>query len=83
MTRTNCQYHKLSVNVGKGDCETLKRHTYNNRKQEEGPSFDVFFNRFQVALSKNCNCCDRCFDGILRYKIVEDITSDSLRKINC
>ena len=50
--------------------ETMERHTFNTRNQEEGESFDDFLTELKL-LRKNCNFCDACSDGLLRDRISE------------
>ena len=59
--------------------ETLERHTFNNRNQEEGESFDDFLTELKV-LRKNCNFCATCTDGLLRDRIVGGIRDSALRQ---
>ena len=59
--------------------ETLERHTFNSRTQEEGESFDDFLTELKVLL-KNCNFCANCVDGILRDRIVAGVRDSSLRQ---
>ena len=48
--------------------ETLERHTFNSRKQEDGECFDDFITDVKI-LSKNCNFCDTCHDGLIQFAI--------------
>ena len=59
--------------------ETMERHTFNCRSQEEGEPFDDFITELKV-LSKNCNFCPTCHDGLLRDRIVAGIRDTSLRQ---
>ena len=59
--------------------ETLERHTFNSRSQEEGECFDDFLTELKVLL-KNCNFCANCVDGLLRDRIVSGIRDSSLRQ---
>ena len=59
--------------------ETLERHIFNPRKQEDGECFDDFLTELKL-LSKNCNYCEGCYPGLLRDKIVAGIQSDVVRK---
>ena len=59
--------------------ETLERHTFNSRSQEEGECFDDFLTELKILL-KNCNFCANCVDGILRDRIVSGIRDSSLRQ---
>ena len=52
--------------------ETLERHLFNNRKQEEGERFDDFMTELKVMVT-NCNYCANCLPGILRDRVVGDI----------
>ena len=45
--------------------ETLERHTFNSRFQQEGELFDDFLTDIKT-LSKNCNFCATCYDGLIR-----------------
>ena len=58
--------------------EILERHYLNNRKQQDGETFDDFLTELKV-LATNCNYCDGCYPGILRDRIVEGVISDELR----
>ena len=65
---------------GKGTInETLERHTFNSRNQEEGECFDDFLTELKILL-KNCNFCGTCVDGLLRDRIVSGIRDSSLRQ---
>ena len=59
--------------------ETLERHNFNNRNQEEGESFDDFLTELKV-LRKNCNFCPTCSDGLLRDRIVGGTRDAALRQ---
>ena len=59
--------------------ETMERHILNSRKQEEGEEFDEFLTEIKI-LSKNCNFCTQCHDGLIRDKIVGGIQDDALRQ---
>ena len=59
--------------------ETLERHTFNQRVQEEGKTFDDFVADIKI-LSKNCNFCATCHDTMIRDHIVTGINNDTLRK---
>ena len=59
--------------------ETMERHTFNNRNQEDGESFDDFLTELKL-LRKNCNFCDTCSDGLLRDRIVGGIRDSVLRQ---
>jgi len=43
--------------------ETLERHCFNRRNQEEGEKFDDFLTELKL-LSKNCNFCENCYVGL-------------------
>ena len=45
--------------------ETIERHSFNNRKQEDGEKFDDFLTDIKV-LRKNCNFCNQCYPSMLR-----------------
>ena len=45
--------------------ETLERHSFNSRRQEEGKSLMI-----SLQLSKNCDFCDVCYPSLLRDRIV-------------
>ena len=59
--------------------ETMERHTFNTRNQEDGEVFDDFQTEIKL-LSKNCNFCDTCHDGLIRDRIVGGIRDPSLRQ---
>ena len=59
--------------------ETLERHNFNSRRQEEGVKFDDFFTEIKL-LSKNCNLCDACYPSLLRDRIVSGIFSNEVRE---
>lgn len=59
--------------------ETLERHNFNSRRQEENESFDDFLTEIKL-LSKNCNYCENCYPGLLRDRIVAGVRSDTVRK---
>ena len=46
-------FAKVTVN------ETMERHTFNTRNQEDGEAFDDFLTELKV-LRKNCNFCTYC-----------------------
>ena len=58
--------------------EILERHCFNNRKQQDGETFDDFLTELKV-LATNCNYCAACYPNILRDRIVEGVISDELR----
>ena len=53
-------------------------HTFNQRIQEEGETFDDFVTDIKI-LSKNCNFCATSHDSMIRDRIVTGI-NDTLRK---
>ena len=57
--------------------ETLERHVFNCRVQEEGEFFDDFLTEIKL-LSKNCNFCETCHNGLIRDHIVAGVDSDQL-----
>ena len=59
--------------------ETMERHTFNSRRQEEGEPFDDFLTELK-HLSKDCNFCPNCHDGLLRDRIVAGIRDHPLRR---
>ena len=59
--------------------ETLKRHLFNSRQQDDGEKFDDFLTDLKI-LSKNCNFCDNCYPGLLRDRIVGGIQDDKIRQ---
>ena len=59
--------------------ETLERHLFNSRCQEEGELFDDFLTYLKI-LSKNCGFCGSCHDSLVRDRIVAGINDDQLRK---
>ena len=59
--------------------ETLERHTFNSRYQQEGELFDDFLTDIKT-LSKNCNFCVTCHDGLIRDRIVQGIRDSSVRQ---
>ena len=59
--------------------ETLERHNFNSRKQEDGKCFDDFLAELKL-LSRNCNYCEGCYPGLLQDRIVAGIQSDVVRK---
>eukprot|EP00794_Sanderia_malayensis_P002412 gene2412-2781_t len=58
--------------------ETLERHLFNSRKQDDGEKFDDFLTDLKI-LSKNCNFCHICYPGLLRSRIVGGIQDDKIR----
>ena len=64
----------------KGDVsETFERYTFNNRKQEEGETFNDYYSRLRVLI-KSCNYCATCQPSILRDRIVLGITCNETRQ---
>ena len=59
--------------------ETLERHAFNLRKQEEVEPFDDLVTGINI-LSKNCSYWEQCYLGILWDPIVVEMRNDSLRK---
>ena len=59
--------------------ETLERHNFNARTQQEGETFDDFLTEVKL-LSKNCNFCATCHEGLFRDRIVAGVCDDALRK---
>ena len=59
--------------------ETMERHVFNSRNQNEGELFDDYLTELRM-LMKNCNFCGECVDGLLRDRIVNGIKEDELRK---
>ena len=55
--------------------ETLERHIFNSRKQEDGECFDNSLTELKL-LSRNCNYCEGCYPGLLRDRIVAGNQSD-------
>ena len=42
--------------------ETLEKHIFNSRKQEDGKCFDDFLTELKL-LSRNCNYCEGCYEN--------------------
>ena len=59
--------------------ETMERHIFNCRNQEDGEQFDDFLTEIKI-LSKNCNFCNTCYNGLLRDRIVNGIQNDAVRQ---
>ena len=59
--------------------ETMERHVFNIRNQEDGEKFDDFLTEITI-LSKNCNFCNTCYNGWLRDCIVNGIQNDAVRQ---
>ena len=59
--------------------ETLERHAFNLRKQEEVEPFDDLVTDINI-LSKNCSYWEQCYLGILWDPIVVEMRNDSLHK---
>ena len=58
-----------------------KRFVFNQRKQEEGETFENFYSAIR-NLSKTCDFCDNCRDSMIRDKTVLGIR-DSNTRLNC
>ena len=59
--------------------ETLERHLFNSRCQEEGELFGDFLTDTKI-LSKNSGFCGSCHDSLVRDRIVAGVNDDQLRK---
>ena len=59
--------------------ETIERHNFNTRNQKEEEPFDDFVTDLKI-LSKNCNFCNDCHNGLIWDRIVGGITNNKLRK---
>ena len=59
--------------------ETLERHKFNVRRQASDESFDDFLTALK-NLSKSCNFCERCHDGLVRDRVVAGVRDDSTRR---
>ena len=59
--------------------ETLERHAFNLRKQEEVEPFGDLVTDINI-LSKNCSYWEQCYLGILLDPTVAEVRSDSLHK---
>ena len=61
--------------------ETLERHKFFNRSQQEGENFEDFLTEIKL-LSRNGNFCtaENCFPSLLRDRIIGGITNDQLRE---
>ena len=59
--------------------ETMERHLFNSRSQDDGEKFDDYLTEIKI-LSKNCNFCDNCFESLLRDRIVNGVRSDAVRQ---
>ena len=59
--------------------ETMERHTFNTRRQESGKKFDDFLTDIK-NLSKNCNFCATCYEGLIRDRIVGGINDSRVRR---
>ena len=59
--------------------ETLERHTFNNRIQEDGEKFDEFLTDLKI-LSRNCNFCENCHNSLIRDRIVAGVNDDTLKQ---
>ena len=59
--------------------ETLERHAFNMRNKQDGGTVDEFLTDIEV-LSKACNFCATCYDGLVRDRAVGGINDDEVRK---
>ena len=59
--------------------ETLERHVFNCRVQEEGELFNDFVIEIKLP-SKNCNFFETCHNVLIRDRIVAGVNSDQLRR---
>ena len=59
--------------------ETLERHAFNMRNQQDGETVDEFLTGIKL-LSKACNFCATCYDGLVRDRVVGGINDDEVRK---
>ena len=59
--------------------ETMERHIFYHRHQDEGEPFDDYLTELK-NLRKNCNFCDTCTNGLLRDQIVGGIRDSTLRQ---
>ena len=59
--------------------ETMERHLFNNRHQEEGEKFIDYLTTLQQMM-KSCHYCAQCEENILRDRIVEGINNDETRR---
>ena len=59
--------------------ETFERYKFNNRKQEEGESFDDFHAALRV-LAKTCNFCHTCASSMIRDRIILGIRESETRQ---
>ena len=59
--------------------ETLERHTFYSRRQQDGETFDDFLTDV-ILLSKNCNFCNGCISGMIRDRIVGGVSDNELRR---
>ena len=59
--------------------ETLERHAFNMRNQQDGETVDEFLTDIKVLI-KACNFCATCYDGLVRDRVVGGINDDEVRK---
>lgn len=59
--------------------ETLERHIFNSRTQDESEKFDDFLTDVK-NLSNNCNFCPTCHPGLVRDRIVSGIACSATQK---
>ena len=59
--------------------ETFERYKFNNRKQEDGESFDDFHAALR-ALAKTCNFCHTCASSMIRDRIILGIRQSETRQ---
>ena len=59
--------------------ETLERHTFNCREQEDGEKFDEFITSLRT-LARNCGFCGECHNGLIRDIIVSGVKEVALRR---
>ena len=61
--------------------ETLERHKFFAKRQQDGESFDDYLTELKL-LTRNCNFCDTpgCLESLLRDQVVSGTSSDELRE---
>ena len=60
--------------------ETLERHNFRTRMQQDGEKFDEFLTEI-IILSKNCNFCNgECYSKNIRDQILEGVNNDDLKQ---
>ena len=59
--------------------ETFERYNFNNRKQEDGESFDDFHAALRM-LAKTCNLCHTCASSMIRDIIILGIRQSETRQ---